>query len=165
MAVPVVCTVGSQVAPPPFEPRTGQSVPGRPDWVVVRRLGPDNAGPVWLANHLESGENRVYKFAGDGFVVTGTRAVVDYAAAVLPDLPDGSAFTQGRDPHTVTAYVSPNNGKAYAVMANGYSGPPTYLAVIDIQALLSAPRTTGTHTVDSAYDLLGNHVVAYVPVQ
>ena len=96
---------------------------------------------------------------------SGTPAVTDYAAAVLPSTPDGNAFAQGRDPHTVTAYVSPNNGKAYAVMANGYAGPPTYLAVIDIQALLNAPRTTGTHTVDPAYDLLANHVVAYVPAQ
>lgn len=110
------------------------------------------------------------EFGGNAFAAlqlpaasgSGTPAVVDYAAAVLPNTPDGSIFQQGRDPHTVTAYVSPNNGKAYAVMANGYSGPPTYLAVIDLQALLSAPRTTGTHTVDPTYDLIANHVVSYI---
>jgi len=47
-------------------------------------------------------------------------------------------------------------------MANGFAIPSTYLAVIDLQALLSAPRTVGTHTVDPSYDLLAHGVVRYV---
>ena len=43
----------------------------------------------------------------------------------------------------MTSYVSPNTKKAYAVFENGDF---TYLALIDIQAMLSAPRT-GAHTV------------------
>jgi hypothetical protein len=94
---------------------------------------------------------------------SGTPAVVDYAAAVLPNLPDGSPFQQGLDPHTVTAYLSPNSGKSIALIANGPGTPPTFLAVIDLQALLSAPRLSGTHTVDPTYDLILNGVVKYVP--
>jgi hypothetical protein len=93
---------------------------------------------------------------------TGTPSFVDYAAAVLPNTPDGAVWNQGLDPHTITAYVSPNNGKAYGVMANGDEVPPTYLAVIDLAALLSAPRTAGTHTVDPTYNLITNGVVTYV---
>jgi hypothetical protein len=93
---------------------------------------------------------------------TGTPNFVDYAEAALPNTPDGNAWEQGLDPHTITAYVSPNNGKAYGVMANGDDVPPTYLAIIDLQALLNAPRTTGTHTVDPTYDLVANGVVTYI---
>jgi hypothetical protein len=60
------------------------------------------------------------------------------------------------------AYTSPNNGKAFGVMSNGFLVPSTYVAVIDLQALLSAPRTAGRHTVDPSYDLLLNGVVRYV---
>ena len=45
---------------------------------------------------------------------TGTPAVTDYVAFTVPNKPDGSTFSMGFDPHTVTAYVSPNTGKALA---------------------------------------------------
>jgi hypothetical protein len=96
---------------------------------------------------------------------SGTPSVVDYAAAVLPNTPDGSVFEQGLDPHTVTAYVSPNGSHdAIGLMANGCGVPPTWMAVIDLNKLQAAPRTGGTHTVDPTYDLILNGVVSYIPV-
>ena len=87
---------------------------------------------------------------------------MDYAAAVLPDTPDGAVWEQGLDPHTVTAYLSPNNGKPYGLMANGPGVPPTYLARIDLDALLAAPRTAGTHTVEPSYDLIAHGILVYI---
>jgi hypothetical protein len=95
---------------------------------------------------------------------SGTPSVVDYAAAVLPNTPDGAIFQQGWDPHTVTAYVSPNSSDAIGLMANGNGIPPTWMAVIDLTKLLAAPRTAGTHTVDPTYDLILNGVVSYIAV-
>jgi len=92
---------------------------------------------------------------------SGTPAIVDYVSAQLPHTPDGNTWHNGWDPHTSTAYVSPNNGKAYGVMAD--AAPPTYVAIIDLQALLAAPRTAGTHTVELTYDLVANGVVTFVP--
>ncbi len=74
---------------------------------------------------------------------TGTPAVVDYAAFTVPAPPTEDIWSQGLDPHTVTAYVSPNSHKAYAVLENEDF---SYVAIVDIQAMLSAPRT-GAHTV------------------
>jgi hypothetical protein len=91
---------------------------------------------------------------------TGFPAIVDYAAATLPSTPDGLVWVQGGDPHTVTGYVDPNDGKAYGLMAD--AAPPKWLVVIDLQALLNAPRTSGTHFVDPSYNLLINGVVKYV---
>jgi hypothetical protein len=95
---------------------------------------------------------------------SGTPSVVDYAAAILPNTPDGAPFEQGLDPHTVTAYVSPNSGDAIGLMANGCGVPPNWLAVIDLNKLQAAPRLSGTHTVDPSYDLILNGVVSYTAV-
>ena len=60
------------------------------------------------------------EFGGNTFAVlqlpstsgSGTPTIVDYAVAVIP------GFSSGFDPHTITAYTSPNNGKAYGLLAN-----------------------------------------------
>jgi hypothetical protein len=96
---------------------------------------------------------------------SGTPAFEDYAAAVLPNTPDGLVFQQGRDPHTVSAYTSPNTDRAYGVLVDGWPNvPPAYLAVVDLEALLAAPRVAGTHQVSPAFDLIANGVVRYVKV-
>ena len=69
---------------------------------------------------------------------SGVPAVVDWVSFIVPNLPNESAWSQGFDPHTVTAYVSPNSKKAYAVLENGDF---SFLAVVDLQGLLSASRT------------------------
>ena len=58
----------------------------------------------------------------------GIPSIIDWVEAYVPDLPDGSDWAMGDDPHTVTAYVSPNNGKAYAVIDNESH---TALAVVE----------------------------------
>jgi hypothetical protein len=91
---------------------------------------------------------------------TGTPNFVDYAAALLPPTPDGNSWLNGLDPHTVTAYISPNDGKAYALLAN--IPVATWLAVVDLQGLLTAPRIPGTHSVEPSFNLVGNGIVRYV---
>ncbi|HTQ58163.1 MAG TPA: PEP-CTERM sorting domain-containing protein [Bryobacteraceae bacterium] len=72
---------------------------------------------------------------------SGTPTVVDYASFEIPSSTAcGGTFSAGFDPHTVTAYTSPNNGKPYAVFV-GYSfDAPICLAVVDMQAVMAAPR-------------------------
>ena len=69
---------------------------------------------------------------------SGTPAFPDYVAFTVPELPDDSEWSQGFDPHTVTAYVSPNSHKAYGVIENGDF---SFVAILDLQGLLNAPRT------------------------
>jgi hypothetical protein len=75
---------------------------------------------------------------------SGTPAVVDWVAFTVPNDPSGAIWSEGFDPHTVTAYVSPNNGKAFAVLGNlsftATTAGPTFLAIVDLQGLLNAPR-------------------------
>jgi hypothetical protein len=91
----------------------------------------------------------------------GAPVAVDYVAASMPNDPSGAAWDMGLDPHTVTAYTSPNTGKATLAISNLAR---TYLALVDMQALLAAPRTPGTNTVDPTFDLtaLPNPVIRFV---
>jgi len=78
---------------------------------------------------------------------SGTPTLADYAyVAAMPNAPDGSGFQAGADPHTVTAYTSPNSGLSYAVFADDRSGygesvAPAYVAVVDLACVLGAPRS------------------------
>ncbi len=91
------------------------------------------------------------EFGGSSFAVmqlpatsgSGTPTIVDYAY-----VPGICAFNAGFDPHTISAYTSGNNGRAYSVMVGyGSSNTPTTLAVVDMAAVLAAPRIAGTNTV------------------
>lgn len=84
----------------------------------------------------------------------GTPAFGSYISCNIPNTPDGNAFSAGLDPHTVTAYVSPNNSRPYGVVASWATNAPAYLAVIDLQSLLShrIPATNVCDPVTSAGD-------------
>jgi hypothetical protein len=71
---------------------------------------------------------------------TGVPAVVDWVSFIVPSIPTEATWSEGDDPHTVTAYTSPNSKKAFAVLENSDF---SFLAVVDLQGLLNAPRTGG----------------------
>jgi hypothetical protein len=89
--------------------------------------------------------------------------VVDWVSFTVPNDPSGAAWAEGDDPHTVTAYVSPNTGKAFGVLGNlSFSATtfgPTFLAIVDLQGLLNAPRTG--HVVNTP---LPAGLVTFVPI-
>ena len=107
------------------------------------------------------------EFGGNAFGVfqlpatsgSGTPAISDWVRATIPTEPNGVAFAFGFDPHTVSAYVSPTSGKAFGLVADGN---PTFLAAIDIQALLSAHRSAA-HTVDPSIDLVATGIIRFIP--
>ena len=93
----------------------------------------------------------------------------DYAVAIMPNDPGGYTFSIGCDPHTVSAYVSPVSGKATGLVTDNGAvacynfGAPQYVALIDLQGLLAAPRVSGTHNVDPSYNLAAHNLVTFVP--
>jgi murein DD-endopeptidase MepM/ murein hydrolase activator NlpD len=82
----------------------------------------------------------------------------------IPNDPTGQSFAIGDDPHTVTAYQSPNNGHAYALIANkAPSGTPTFLARIDLTMMLSLTESSpGSHVCGSG--TIPSSVVNFIPV-
>ena len=100
---------------------------------------------------------------------SGVPGVVDYAYFSLPTTPDGLTFIAGLDPHTITAYTSPASGKPYGVLASWdgyyYLGSPistTYLAIVDLTAVLALDRAGTAHTVNPTIDLVAAGAVRYV---
>lgn len=88
---------------------------------------------------------------------TGTPAIQDWVTCAIP-----GGFIGGDDPHTVTAYQSPNTGHAVAVVANQAA---SMLAAVDITEMLNTklvPRTTGGHAC--AAGTLPGAVVTFVSV-
>ncbi len=86
-----------------------------------------------------------------------TPALTDWVTCSI-----GNGFSNGLDPHTVTAYRSPNGGRAVALLANGGA---SMLAVVDLTAMLNTatvPRTVGGHGCASG--TLPASVVSFVPV-
>ncbi len=70
---------------------------------------------------------------------TGTPAISDWVTCSI------SGFNMGNDPHTVTAYQSPNGGDAIGLLANGGASE---LARVDLTKMLeptAVPRTVGGH--------------------
>jgi hypothetical protein len=80
---------------------------------------------------------------------SGIPTLADHAyVSSMPTTPNGLPFSAGFDPHTVTAYTSPNDNKSYAVFVDYYpSDSPTYLGIVDLACVLAQPRTAGTHNV------------------
>ena len=91
---------------------------------------------------------------------TGTPSVVDWVVASMPNDPSGFPWSMPLDPHGLSAYTSPNTGRAMALLMNRQR---TYLAVIDLQALLSATRSV-PHVIDVSVDLVGTGIVRFVPI-
>jgi hypothetical protein len=87
---------------------------------------------------------------------TGTPAISDWVSCSI------GGFSNGFDPHTVTAYQSPNGGDAIGLLANG--GAST-LARVDLTKMLepaTVPRTLGGHGCASG--TLPPEVVSFIPV-
>lgn len=96
-------------------------------------------------------------------VGSGAPSVVDWVVANMPNDPSGAGWFMPQDPHGLTAYVSPNSKKPIGLITNLSR---TYLAVVDINALLNAKRAGTTdpqdHEVDPSVDLLSTGIVKFI---
>jgi hypothetical protein len=92
--------------------------------------------------------------------------VVDWVVGAMPNTPDGNPFSAGFDPHTVTAYTSPNTGKAIGLYSDWPSGTPKFIGVIDMAAALAATRAAApnNHQIASSVNLITSGIVTYVAV-
>lgn len=105
----------------------------------------------------EFGGTNLTAVALPSFSGTGTPAITDWVSCDI-----GGAFAYGRDPHPVSAYLSPNSGHAMAVLANNNA---TTLAVVDLTQMLDptvVPRTGAGHGCSAG--TLPTGVVSFVSI-
>lgn len=104
----------------------------------------------------EFGGNAITAIALPAASGSGVPAIGDWVTCSI------SGFVNGDDPHTVTAYQSPNSSDAIAALANKGA---TTLAVVDLTKMLNpaiVARTVGGHGCASA--TLPSTVVSFVSV-
>ena len=80
---------------------------------------------------------------------SGTPAISDWVTCGIDATPDGSAWSEGDDPHTMTAYQSPNGGDAIGLFGNEGTN---WLARVDLTQLLNpaiVPRDAEGHMCSS----------------
>ena len=91
----------------------------------------------------EFGGNAITAVALPATSGAGTPQITDWVTCNI------ASFSNGFDPHTTTAYQSPNGAKdAIAVLANWVSGTAGGLAVVDLTKMLNktlVPRTAAGH--------------------
>jgi hypothetical protein len=87
-------------------------------------------------------------------------AVQDWVEANVPN-PPADTWSNTFDPHGVTTFVSPSSGNPFGVLLNA---DRKFIAVVDINALLAAPRVAGTHNIDPTFNLVSNGVLRFVSV-
>lgn len=63
MGVPVEMVGGNSASD--YRPATGDAVPLRANWRLLRTLGTTSRDHVWLAEHIKTRDRRVFKFAAD----------------------------------------------------------------------------------------------------
>jgi Pro-kumamolisin, activation domain len=116
-------------------------------------FGAPGAAVVEASSHLAV---LTSEFGANGFAViqlptnpslpgAGPPALPAYVVAQMPTDPDGNPWEFGLDPHTVTAYQSPNDHKAYGVFEDDVNldGTRTYLAIVDLQGVMGLTRVSG----------------------
>jgi hypothetical protein len=90
---------------------------------------------------------------------SGTPAITDWVTCGI-----GAGFSNGFDPHTVTAYQSPKSSHAIAVLANGSA---TQVAVVDLTGMLDptvVKRTAGGHGCATTGNVLPATIATLLPV-
>jgi hypothetical protein len=98
---------------------------------------------------------------------SGVPAISDWVVASMPNDPNGATWNGWPNPNGLATYVSPNTLKPMGVMMNSGTGAgPTFLAIVDLNALLAATRDlSNSHRIDGTINLVTAGIVRFVKVQ
>jgi len=93
---------------------------------------------------------------------TATLVPGDYVFSTIP-APSSVSWTNPGDPHGLGVFTLSSSSKHYGLLLNG---DKTSLAVVDLEALLAAPRDpSDANAVNPSYDLVANKVMAFYSVK
>lgn len=110
----------------------------------------------------EFGGNEITAFTLPTTSGSGTPAITDWVTCGIDNTPDANAWNEGDDPHTMTAYQTPNGGDAIGLFENEGA---SWLARVDLAQLLNptiVPRDAGGHACTSG--TIPPSVESFIPV-
>ncbi len=96
--------------------------------------------------------------AGSVSVTSYTSAEIPTATAYCPGL---SYWDNVGDPHGLSSFTSIIGGKPMGLLIDGSK---SCMAIIDLKALLAAPKEPSTNQVSPSFDLVANHVITFIPL-
>jgi eukaryotic-like serine/threonine-protein kinase len=74
--------------------KAGDTVPGREQWRLNKKMGPSGSSEVWLAENPKTHESRVFKFATDGIELKGLKREVTLARFLRESLGERADFVR-----------------------------------------------------------------------
>ncbi len=88
--------------------------------------------------------------------------LADWVVSTIPPAPGGAAWYGAGDPHGLAVFTLPGSPKPYGLLMNDTR---RWLAVVDLQGLLGAPRSaTDPHGLTAGYDPVASGVVTFYPI-
>ncbi len=91
-----------------------------------------------------------------------TLDVADWVVTVVPAAPGNAPGYGAGDPHGITVFTLPGSTRPYGLLMNDSR---RWLAIVDLQALLQAPRSaTDPHGLAPGTDLVAAGVVTFLPI-
>jgi DNA-binding winged helix-turn-helix (wHTH) protein/serine/threonine protein kinase len=94
LAVPVYCKTVAAPSGPELGFRTGEIVPGREQWRLVRAMDVSGSSEVWLAENPKTREQRVFKFAADGARLKGLKREITVSRFLRESLGEQAEFVR-----------------------------------------------------------------------
>lgn len=95
--------------------------------------------------------------------IAGGFAISSYNTVAVPSpvavCPATTTWYNIGDPHGLAVFTALVDGKSWGLLINGSK---TCAAVIDMAALLNAPKQLGSNIVDSSHDVLANNVITFI---
>jgi serine/threonine protein kinase/DNA-binding winged helix-turn-helix (wHTH) protein len=77
--------------------KIGQPAPHRPNWALRERIATTDSSEVWKAEHIKTREQRVFKYAGDGFQLAALRREVTISRLLSEALGPRPEFVRVHD--------------------------------------------------------------------
>ena len=152
LAAPVQSTMEQPPAGPELRLSPGDSVPGRDQWHLVRRLDLSLSSEVWLAEHPKTHETRVFKFASDSVRLRALKREVTLARLLRDSLGDRPDFVRilewnfdSAPYYLESEYAGPNLAE-WGLMHGGIDNVPIELRLrllIDIAQAIADAHALG----------------------
>lgn len=114
-----------------WRPAPGIDVPGRPNWILARRVGEGGFGEVWLATQRKTREPHIFKFCYDAKSLSGLRREISLfrlLKEVLGERPDITRIIDwnlDRPPFFIESEYTPGgNVREWVERCGGFAAVP-----------------------------------------
>src|SRR5262245_26267699 len=92
LGVPVYCKTVAAAAGPELGFKSGDFVPGREQWQLLKLLERSGSSEVWIAENPKTREQRVFKFAADGVRLKGLKREITVSRFLRESLGERPEF-------------------------------------------------------------------------